>query len=244
MCNMSDCVCAVLYMSLCFLPAAPIVSVVPVVGVVFTGVIIVTVVVVTVCLLMVAKHKHRKNSLGEDYTAVFCSPLLFFFTAPFDHVYWMQTTTENRFVLSHMHVQICLLSSFRFASQFFFCRYVEKNYLKVTIRHTCTTMLENFVLSELNLVHQIDWNFYLSVQCVATGVCMHVFHNTQWLHVYCITVLTCMHVYMYVPVVTVNAIEVVCIAYLTGDLTTCRKGRQRLHVLVPVHMAYLHKFFR
>ena len=42
------------------------VSIVPVAVVVSTGVIIVTVVVFTVCLLIVIKHKHRKNSLGEN----------------------------------------------------------------------------------------------------------------------------------------------------------------------------------
>ena len=54
------------YTSLCFLPTAPLVNVVPavVVGVVVSaGVIIVTVVVVIVCLLIVVKHKHRKNRL-------------------------------------------------------------------------------------------------------------------------------------------------------------------------------------
>ena len=128
-----------------FPPTAPFVNVV-VAGVVSTGVIIVTVVVVIVCLLIVGKkYRHKKKYPSEDYTAAataFCSLLLFFFTAPIGHIYCKQSTTENGFVLSHMHVQICRLTSFHFASQFFFYRYVEK---KVKIRHTIP---ENFVLSE------------------------------------------------------------------------------------------------
>ena len=104
------------------LPTASLVSVFPVViGVVSTGVIIVTIVVFTVCLLIVAKHKHRKNSLSEDEITllllllvfVHCRVLFFFSTAPNNLVYWTPTTctTESRFVLSHMHVQICWLTS-------------------------------------------------------------------------------------------------------------------------------------
>ena len=87
-----------------------VVLVVVVVGVISTGVIIVTVVVIIVCLLIVAKCKHRKNSLGKDYTAATASYCLwftgvvFFFTAPIEHVYLKQPTIESRFVLSHVHV--------------------------------------------------------------------------------------------------------------------------------------------
>ena len=72
-------------MSLCFLPTAPHFNVVVsvVIGVVSTGVVIVTGVVVIVCLLIVVKHKHRKNSFGEDYTVAFATAfsLLFFHTS-------------------------------------------------------------------------------------------------------------------------------------------------------------------
>ena len=130
------CVTCLTVCNLCsFLQTAPLVSVLPVVvGVVSAGFIIVTVVVVTVCLIIVTKYKHRKNSPGEGYTAAAAtlySLLFFFFTAPIDHVYWTQTTTESRFALSHMHLLICLLTSFHFASQFFY-RDVEKD-LKVKI---------------------------------------------------------------------------------------------------------------
>ena len=57
----------VLYMILCFLPTAPLVNVVPVVVGVVSGLIIATVVVVTVCLLIVVKHKHRRNQLTIFY---------------------------------------------------------------------------------------------------------------------------------------------------------------------------------
>ena len=74
-------------MSLYFLlQTAPLVGVVlvVVVGVISTGVIIVTVVVIIVCLLIVAKCKHRKNSLGKDYTAATVSYCLWF-TGVFFH---------------------------------------------------------------------------------------------------------------------------------------------------------------
>ena len=128
-------------MILCFLQTVPLVNVLPVVvGVVSTGVIIVIAVVIIVCLLIVAKCKHRKNSLGKDYTAATASYCLWFtvvvfFTAPIKHVYCKQPTIESRFVLSHMHVQICQLTSFHFASQFFY-RYVEKKDLKVKLKHS------------------------------------------------------------------------------------------------------------
>ena len=96
-----------------FPPTAPFVHVV-VVGVVSTGVIIVTVVVVTVCLLIVGKkYKHKKNSSSEDDITLLLLLLFVYcccFSAdPTDHVYWTQSTTESRFVLSHMHAQNCLL---------------------------------------------------------------------------------------------------------------------------------------
>ena len=71
-----------------FLQTAPLVDVpavvVVVVVVIPTGVIIVIVAVVIVWLLIVAKHKHRKKSPGENYTAVAATALyslgfLFFF---------------------------------------------------------------------------------------------------------------------------------------------------------------------
>ena len=69
-------------MILCFLQTVPLVNVLPVVvvvGVVSTGVIIViAVVIIIVCLLIVAKCKHRKNSLGKDYTAATASYCLWF----------------------------------------------------------------------------------------------------------------------------------------------------------------------
>ena len=83
-----------------------------VVGVV-AGFIIATVVVLIVCLLLVVKYKHKKISSGEyvNYTAATAACFLFtvvvFFTAFVDNVCWFQPTTESRFVLSHMHVQIC-----------------------------------------------------------------------------------------------------------------------------------------
>ena len=51
-----------------FLPTVPLVGIV--VGVVSTGVIIVTIVLLIVCLLVACvfkKHRHRKNTPGEDY---------------------------------------------------------------------------------------------------------------------------------------------------------------------------------
>ena len=66
-------------MILCFLQIAHLVNVVPVVvGVVSTVLIIVVAVVIIVCLLIVAKCKHRKNSLGKDYTAATASYCLWF----------------------------------------------------------------------------------------------------------------------------------------------------------------------
>ena len=98
-CTVSDCVC--LFMAFCFLLTAPLVNVV--VGV---GVIIVTVVLLIVCLLVAyvfKKHRHRKNSPGEDYccsaTTVLYS-LLSFYTVPIDCTYQKRMTTENRFVLN------------------------------------------------------------------------------------------------------------------------------------------------
>ena len=98
-------------MAYCFLPTVPLVGIV--VGVVSTGVII----VIVVCLLVACvfkKHKYRKNSPGEDYccsatTALYS--LLLFYTVPINYIYQKRMTTENRFVLSHLHVQICHLTS-------------------------------------------------------------------------------------------------------------------------------------
>ena len=90
-----------------FSPTAPLLKFVAVVGFVSTGFIIGIVVVVTACLLIAAKkYKHKKNSPGEDYSGFATTALysLLFSTAPIDYVYQKQTTTENRFVLSHMHV--------------------------------------------------------------------------------------------------------------------------------------------
>ena len=181
MCNMSDCVCNT---QVCFfLQTAPLVGVLPVV--VSTGFIIVTALVVIACLLMVVKYKHRKNSLGEDCTAVaanavyslfFCC-FFFIFTAPIDHNYWTHTTTESRLVLSHMHVQICLLTIFHFTSRFFY-RYVKKKDLKVKVRHT---ILHHFVLSEFEFSAWYGLPF--SVHCTrCLYMCIHKFHHTQWPH--------------------------------------------------------------
>ena len=118
MCNMSDCTMYVLYMynEFMFPPTAPLVNVVVVVvGVVSIGFIIVAVVVITVCLLIVGKeYKHKKNSFGEDknYTVATTAFCVVISTAPIDHVYWKQPIIEIRFVLNHLNVQICWLTSF------------------------------------------------------------------------------------------------------------------------------------
>ena len=118
-------------MSLHFLfQTAPLVNVPVVVGVLSTGFIIVTVVVIIVCLLIVVKYRHRKceiTLLLLLFVHCCCS-----FTDPIEQVHSTHTTTEIRFVLSHLHVQTCLLTSFHFTSQIFF-RYVEKKSLKVKI---------------------------------------------------------------------------------------------------------------
>ena len=185
-------------MSLFSSSTASLVSIFPVVvGVVSTSVIIVTVVVIIVCLLIVVKYKHRKNSLGEDKITLLLLLLVFvhcccFSTVPIDHVYWTQSTTESRFVLSHMHVQIYWLTSFSFASQFFY-RYVGKKYLKVTIRNT--TILEHFVLSEFEFNVPIAFNI---CQCnVLVQVYMYVFQCTVTscvLH-HCINLYVCMYLW-------------------------------------------------
>ena len=83
---------------------------------------------------------------GWDYTVDttgFCL-LLLFSIALIDHVYWTHTTKKNRFVLSHMHVQNCQLTtcSFNFAAWFFYS-HVEKKDLKVKLKHStvyCITL--------------------------------------------------------------------------------------------------------
>ena len=113
MCNMTDCVCAI--HEFMFPPTAILANDIGVVvlGVVFICFTIVTTVLLIVCLLIVGKkYKHRKNCPGEgvEYTAVAATALyslLLFFTASIDHVYLKQNNTKNRFVLRHLHVQIC-----------------------------------------------------------------------------------------------------------------------------------------
>ena len=94
--------------------------------------------------------------------------LLLFSTAPNDHFY-LKPTIEDRFVLTHIHVPIIMsVTSFHFASQFFY-RYVERKDLKVNIRHN-TVYLFSLYCQNLNLVHDINYNYYLSVQCVGTCI--------------------------------------------------------------------------
>ena len=107
---------------------------------------------------------------------------------------------ESRFVLSHVDVQICWLTSFSFASQFFY-RYVEKKDLKVTIRNT--TILEHFVMSEFEFSVPSRLHL-LSVSTMGWYVQMYMY-----MYVFQYTVTSCvlhhcinLYVCMYVPVVT------------------------------------------
>ena len=130
------------------------------------------------CLLVACvfkKHKQRKNSRGEDYSAAAATGFVHcccFSTAPTDLVCWTQSTMESRFVLSHMDVQICLINNFHFASRFFFFyRYAEKNYLKVKLKHG--TILEHFVLSEFEFYSARYRLQLLSVSKMCCYRCMH-----------------------------------------------------------------------
>ena len=114
MCNMFDSVCYV--HEFMFYSTAPPVNFV-VVGVVSA---VIAVVVIVCLVLVVQKYKHRKKTPCEGEITLLLLLLVFvhcycFSTAPIDQT---RTTTENRFVLSHMHVQICWLTTFNFASLF------------------------------------------------------------------------------------------------------------------------------